>query len=35
MLEKQEHQVEKGMGLYLGPAETAMFQAAQIGPEGR
>jgi len=27
-LEKKEHEVQKGMGLYLGPAETATFQAA-------
>jgi quercetin dioxygenase-like cupin family protein len=30
-LEKQEHQVQKGMGVYLGPAETATLQAAPGG----
>ena len=27
-LENQDHQVSKGMGVYLGPSETATFQAA-------
>jgi quercetin dioxygenase-like cupin family protein len=27
-LEKQEHQIKKGMGVYLGPSETATLQAA-------
>jgi hypothetical protein len=30
-LEKQEHQVQKGMGVYLGPSETATLQAAPGG----
>jgi glyoxylate utilization-related uncharacterized protein len=28
-LENKEHAVSKGMGIYLGPAETATLQAAQ------
>jgi len=27
-LENKEHEVSKGMGVYLGPSETATFQAA-------
>src|SRR5215470_6662686 len=27
-LEQKDHQVQKGMGVYLGPAETATIQAA-------
>jgi quercetin dioxygenase-like cupin family protein len=27
-LEKKEHDVKKGMGVYLGPSETAVIQAA-------
>ena len=27
-LENKEHQVQKGMGIYLGPSETATIQAA-------
>lgn len=27
-LEKQEHQIKKGMGVYLGPSESATLQAA-------
>jgi quercetin dioxygenase-like cupin family protein len=30
-LEKQEHQVKKGMGVYLGPSESATLQAAPGG----
>ena len=30
-LEKQEHHIQKGMGVYLGPSETATLQAAPGG----